>query len=63
MATKLLVDCDQDAASLGIPRSKLYELLASGELRSVKIGKARRIPVDALQEFVQRLSEGDEPPL
>jgi excisionase family DNA binding protein len=31
------------------------DLIASGQLRSVKIGHARRVPADALHEYVQRL--------
>jgi len=40
------------ARELGISRSKLYELLAEGELPSVRIGRTRRIAVTALDEFV-----------
>jgi excisionase family DNA binding protein len=40
------------AHELGISRSKLYELLADGELPSVRIGRTRRISVTALEEFV-----------
>jgi excisionase family DNA binding protein len=40
------------ARELGISRSKLYELLADGELPSVRIGRTRRIAVSALEEFV-----------
>lgn len=29
--------------------------IASGELRSIKIGRARRVPADALHEYVQQL--------
>jgi excisionase family DNA binding protein len=42
-----------DAARLlGISRSKLYELLADGELPSVRIGRTRRIAASALEESV-----------
>jgi excisionase family DNA binding protein len=42
-----------DAAQhLGISRSKVYELLAAGELPSVRIGRTRRIAVTALEEFI-----------
>jgi excisionase family DNA binding protein len=42
-----------DAARLlGISRSKLYELLADGELPSVRIGRTRRISTSDLEEFV-----------
>jgi excisionase family DNA binding protein len=40
------------ARELGISRSKLYELLADGELPSVRIGRTRRVAVAALEEFV-----------
>jgi excisionase family DNA binding protein len=40
------------ARELGISRSKLYELLADGELASVRIGRTRRIAVSALEEFI-----------
>lgn len=45
---------------LSIGRSKLYELLATGALRSVRIGKSRRIPAEELAAYVQRLA-GTEP--
>jgi hypothetical protein len=38
----------------------VYTLINSGELRSFKIGAARRVPVSALDEFVaNRLGVGD----
>jgi excisionase family DNA binding protein len=45
----------EDAAkALSISRSKLYELLAHGDLESVRIGTSRRISTQALEEFVER---------
>jgi excisionase family DNA binding protein len=55
MVTKLLVSIDEGCEVVGVKRSKMYELLATGEIESVKIGKSRRIPVDALEEYVSRL--------
>lgn len=43
--------------AIGVGRSKGYELLAAGELESVKIGRATRIPTDSLRAFVDRLRE------
>ena len=37
--------------------SKVYELMAAGELRSVKIGGCRRIPESAVREFLGGLDE------
>lgn len=39
---------------LDISRSTGYALIASGELPSVRIGRAVRVPVDALKEWVER---------
>jgi excisionase family DNA binding protein len=41
---------------LGIGRATLYRLIKSGEIRTVKIGKSRRIPAEALDEFVANLN-------
>ena len=44
-------------ARLGIGRTKLYELIDSGELRSVKIGSRRFVTDAALHDFITRLDE------
>lgn len=40
------------AAVLGISRSKLYQFIASGDLRTIHIGRLCKVPVDAIDEFV-----------
>ena len=37
-----------------LSRSLIYELIASGELPSVAIGRTRRIPENRLEQWVQR---------
>lgn len=39
---------------IGIGRTKLYEMISSGELETVKIGKATRITTASLNELVRR---------
>lgn len=39
---------------LGIGRSKLYELIGSGEIEVIKIGKATLVVVQSLHSFVSR---------
>jgi excisionase family DNA binding protein len=51
----VLLRVEEAAELLGLGRTKTYELVLSGELESVKVGKARRIPRAALEEFVERL--------
>jgi excisionase family DNA binding protein len=51
----LLVGPEDAARALGIGRTKVYELMRSGALRSVRLDGSRRIPVTALTEFVKQL--------
>jgi excisionase family DNA binding protein len=49
---RLLLRPAEVAELIGIGRSKVYEMLASGELPSVRIGGDLRIPAARLQEWV-----------
>ena len=42
----------------GVPRSSIYELLNSGDLPSIRVGRRRLIPKRALVEFLARHFEG-----
>jgi excisionase family DNA binding protein len=53
---RLLLRPEEVAQALGIGRTTVFELMRSGELRSVKIGVSRRIPADAVAEYVAGLS-------
>ena len=50
------------AAVLGISRSKLYEFVAAGEIRSIRIGRLRKIPVAAIDEFIASRESGASRP-
>lgn len=52
---KLLYRPAEAAESLGISRARLYQLLAGGEIGSVKIGVSRRVPAADLDAYVSRL--------
>jgi excisionase family DNA binding protein len=52
---KLLLTPAEAARALGIGRTKVYELMASGALASVRIGRCRRVPREALAELVVTL--------
>jgi excisionase family DNA binding protein len=52
---KILLTPVEAAAALGIGRSKVYELLQSGQLPSVHIGRCRRVPADAVHSFASSL--------
>jgi excisionase family DNA binding protein len=48
----LLLRVDEAAARLGLARSTVYQLLADGTLPVVRIGRAVRVPVAALDAWV-----------
>ena len=50
----ICVRINDAARIIGIGRTKLYELIASGELETVKFGKATRITTASLEEMVRR---------
>jgi excisionase family DNA binding protein len=52
---KLLLTPTKAAQVLGIGRSKVYELMQTGQLTSVHIGACRRVPADALKAFLEQL--------
>ncbi len=54
---KLLLTPVEAAKALGIGRSKVYELIQAGQLKSVRIGSCRRIPLDALHELLADLRQ------
>ena len=59
---KLLLTPVEAAQALGIGRSKVYELLGSRALASVRIGGCRRVPAVALHSFLVELRRGERTP-
>jgi len=55
MNDKRLLTVDEAAQRLGIGRSHAYIYVLRGELESVKLGRSRRVPADAIDEFVKKL--------
>jgi excisionase family DNA binding protein len=54
---RLLLSPDQVAESLGVCRSRVYDLMRTRVLPSVKIGRARRVPVSAVRAYVDQLTD------
>jgi len=48
----LLLTPAEAADSLRLNRSTIYELMGQGRLPSIRIGRARRIPVQAIRDFL-----------
>jgi excisionase family DNA binding protein len=55
-ATKLLLSVEEAADLPGVSRSTMYDLMRSRAIASVRIGRCRRISLDALRTYVDRLS-------
>jgi excisionase family DNA binding protein len=53
-AEPILVSPRQALRLLDISNSSLYGLLRSGQLRSLHVGRSRRIPLEAIKEFVAK---------
>jgi excisionase family DNA binding protein len=54
---RLLYRVPEAAEVLGLSRAKVYKLINSGALRSVRIDGSRRIKSDDLTAFVASLSD------
>lgn len=52
---KLLLTPEEAAEALSLGRTTVFHLIGTGALRSVRIGKCRRVPALALVELVDRL--------
>lgn len=49
---KILLSVDEAAALMSLGRSAMYDLVRRNEIVSIKVGRMRRIPWVALQNFV-----------
>jgi len=57
MSEPMLISVEQAAEILSLSRSTVQRLMSSGHLASVKIGGSRRIPADAITEYVAQLTQ------
>lgn len=48
----ILVRPEEAARMLRVSRTEMFRLLGSGEIRSLLIGRRRRIPITALDDYV-----------
>jgi excisionase family DNA binding protein len=49
---RLLLTVPEVASAMGDGRNVVYELVLTGQLASIKIGRLRRVPVGALETFI-----------
>src|SRR6516162_7667012 len=51
----LMLTVKEAARRLGLGRTLVYQLISSGELESVTVGRLRRVPAECLAEYVAAL--------
>ncbi|MFF5264357.1 helix-turn-helix domain-containing protein [Actinomadura viridis] len=54
---ELVLTVDEAAERLRVSRWTLYNLIRSNQLRTIKIGRRRLVPVNALAEYLDLLAE------
>lgn len=58
----LLLRVEDAAEALGIGRATLYRLISAGAIGTVKVGRRRLVPVEALQALVDARLAGEASP-
>jgi excisionase family DNA binding protein len=56
--SRLLYSVPEAARLLGVGRTYMFRLIAAGEIESIKVGKLRKIPRDALGRYIDRQRPG-----
>jgi excisionase family DNA binding protein len=52
-----LLAIKQAIYELGISRTAIYELIENGRLKTVKIGRRRLVPIEAIEELITGLAK------
>lgn len=55
MPQRILLTPEEAAERLGVGRTTMFKLIRCGEIESVQIGKLRRIPVSAIEDYAASL--------
>ena len=58
---RVLLSVEDAAERLDIGRTMIYELIASGQLATITIGRLRKVPVAEVNEFVERRRAAGSP--
>ena len=52
-----LLSVNEVAYRLGVSRPKVYQLISKGEIEALVVGRSRKIPVSAMDEFLAKSRE------
>jgi excisionase family DNA binding protein len=55
---RLLYSVTEAARLLGVGRTYMFRLIAAGEIESIKVGKLRKVPCDALGRYIDQRCAG-----
>ncbi|MGI8814883.1 MAG: excisionase family DNA-binding protein [Pseudonocardia sp.] len=53
---RVMLSVEAAAHQLSVSRTRMYALIKSGDVFSVRVGKLRRVPADALTTYVHQLT-------
>lgn len=56
VSDRLLLTVEEAGAALGVGRSLMYELIARGEIQTVRVGRLRRVRPEDLRDYVTSLT-------
>ena len=59
--TKFLLTIPEVCEALNLGKTKIYQLLASGEISALRVGRAVRVEPDEVERFVQRARQEQVP--
>jgi len=59
MESKLLLTVSDVMEQTSLGRTKIYQLIATKEIPTVRIGRAVRVPAKALREWVEKQQKGE----
>jgi len=58
---RVMFTAEEAAQQLGIGRTMMYRLIRNGDIESVRIGRLRRVPAAAIQDYAARLATNPSP--
>lgn len=54
---RVLLTVEAAAERLSVGRTTMYALIKAGQVATVRVGHLRRVPTEALNEYLQRLAQ------
>lgn len=54
---RVLLTVEQAARQLSVGRTTMYALIKAGHINTVRIGHLRRVPADALTDYINQLTD------